>query len=223
MPPQPRWHYKQLETHMVEYIARPILFCRSLFGMVAVYNRLPQDVVDCSSVKLFHIKLIRMAKTHMISRGGIAYQRMFHTPCAWLQMWLQTPIVVVFHIICSMSCSGNRHLNSNGILEFEVSLWNTTLIFWSARWRRGRQSCASELVALRWFVFASVGRMWSVRLVRSFCVAFVLEPLNGPVPISYIFNIIIALNTSYSCSSCDFQARLHCQLILNIDSPYISS
>jgi hypothetical protein len=83
--PQPRWHDKQLETHIENCIARSTLFCRSLFGMVAVYNRLPQDIVESASVKQFQSKLTHMAK-QKCDHGCMAWQRIFHTPCAWMQM-----------------------------------------------------------------------------------------------------------------------------------------
>jgi hypothetical protein len=38
------------------------LHSRSIFGMVYVYNRLPQDVVDSKNVSIFQICLTRMAR-----------------------------------------------------------------------------------------------------------------------------------------------------------------
>ena len=82
--PQPRWHDKQLDSQIDGCSSRPVLFCRSLFGMVAVYNRLPQDIVDSTSVKQFQAKLTHLAK-QKCDHGCMSWQRIFHTPCAWMQ------------------------------------------------------------------------------------------------------------------------------------------
>ena len=83
--PQAAWHDKQLESHIEACTARPQLFCRSLFGMVAVYNRLPQDVVESTTVKQFQQKLTQIAKTKC-DNGCLSWQRIWHTPCAWTNM-----------------------------------------------------------------------------------------------------------------------------------------
>ena len=80
--PHPMWHDKQLDSQIEGCISRPTLFCRSLFGMVAVYNRLPQDIVESTSVKQFQSRLTQMAK-QKCDRGCMSWQRIFHTPCAW--------------------------------------------------------------------------------------------------------------------------------------------
>ena len=82
--PQPMWHDKQLQSHLDSCIARPLLFQRSLFGMVAVYNRLSQDMIDCTSVPQFQSMLTHIAKDKCAA-GGASWQRMFHTPGAWTQ------------------------------------------------------------------------------------------------------------------------------------------
>ena len=43
-------HPKQLETHLNICVARPNLYWRSLFGLVHVYNRLPDHIVATISV-----------------------------------------------------------------------------------------------------------------------------------------------------------------------------
>ena len=83
--PQAAWHDKQLESHIESCIARPQLFCRSLFGMVAVYNRLPEEVVESTSVKQFQQKLTSIAKAKC-DNGCPSWQRIWHTPCAWTHM-----------------------------------------------------------------------------------------------------------------------------------------
>ena len=80
--PAPMWHNKQLETHVDECVGRHGLFNRSLFGMVAVYNRLSQDMVDFPSVQQFQSNLTRMAKDKCAADSA-SWQRMFRTPGAW--------------------------------------------------------------------------------------------------------------------------------------------
>ena len=57
------WHDKQLDSKMDECNRRPALYKRSMFHMVDVYNRLPQDVVDIDSVSAFQSCLTRIAKS----------------------------------------------------------------------------------------------------------------------------------------------------------------
>ena len=80
--PAPLWHNKQLDTHMLECVARPILFNRSLFGMVAVYNRLSQEMVDFDSVQKFQTNLTRLAKVKCAA-GSSRWQQMFRSSGAW--------------------------------------------------------------------------------------------------------------------------------------------
>ena len=56
-------HSKQLYGHWVEVSNCRGLFSRSIFGMVDIYNNLPQHVVDASSVKCFQHYLIHIART----------------------------------------------------------------------------------------------------------------------------------------------------------------
>ena len=55
-------HNKQLYGHLPTVHLQMALYCRSIFAMVYVYNRLPQDVVDSPSVSIFQRKLTRMAR-----------------------------------------------------------------------------------------------------------------------------------------------------------------
>ena len=52
-------HTKQLDDRMLECNFRRVLFLRSLFGLTAVYNLLPQYVVDCSTVSQFQKELTK--------------------------------------------------------------------------------------------------------------------------------------------------------------------
>ena len=46
-------HNKQVESHMNRVTCRQDMYFRSIFGMVHVYNRLPQYVVDSMSITEF--------------------------------------------------------------------------------------------------------------------------------------------------------------------------
>ena len=55
-------HNKQLYGHSVEISHQRSLFNRSIFAMVDIYNNLPQEIVDASSVKIFQSLLTKVAK-----------------------------------------------------------------------------------------------------------------------------------------------------------------
>ena len=55
-------HNKQLYGHLPEANFQLALFCRSIFGMTYVYNRLPQEIVDNQTVSLFQNSLTRIAR-----------------------------------------------------------------------------------------------------------------------------------------------------------------
>ena len=57
-----RWHDKQLQSFIPQCTHRHALFQRSLFGMIEVYNRLPQWLVDKDTVQKFQTTLTQMAK-----------------------------------------------------------------------------------------------------------------------------------------------------------------
>ena len=59
---RPGVHNKQLYGHMLDVQFQHALHSRSIFGMVYVYNRLPQDVVDQISVPAFQRCLTIMAR-----------------------------------------------------------------------------------------------------------------------------------------------------------------
>ena len=70
MHPAVTGHTKQIYDHMPEYKFRRVMFCRSLFGMVTIYNLLPQYVVDCPTVSLFQKELTKIAKARCLN--GVA-------------------------------------------------------------------------------------------------------------------------------------------------------
>ena len=55
-------HSKQLYGHLMEIQFHHGFFFRSIFAMVYVYNRLPQHVVDCTTISEFQAKLTLIAK-----------------------------------------------------------------------------------------------------------------------------------------------------------------
>ena len=55
-------HNKQLYGHWLEVTQHRTLFRNSIFGMIDIYNNLPQYVVDAQSVSYFQRLLTKMAK-----------------------------------------------------------------------------------------------------------------------------------------------------------------
>ena len=55
-------HNKQIESRLYECVSRPVLFNRSIFGMVHIYNRLPQFFVDLENVSKFQHELTNVAR-----------------------------------------------------------------------------------------------------------------------------------------------------------------
>ena len=82
LPASPYWHNKQLDSHMDECHSRRQLYFRSMFGMVHVYNRLPQHVVDIDSVSGFQSCLTQMAR-EKCEAGVPNWQHIFHKPLAY--------------------------------------------------------------------------------------------------------------------------------------------
>ena len=76
------YHSKQIDSQLEKCIARHVLWNRSLFGMIHVYNRLPQEVVDLPSVSVFQTELTRMARTRCW-RGDANWKRAFHGCGEW--------------------------------------------------------------------------------------------------------------------------------------------
>ena len=72
----PPWHDKQIESHMQECIRQQVIFYRSLFGMVLVYNRLPQAFVNIDSVQSFQSALTHVARTSCLA-GSAGWRSMF--------------------------------------------------------------------------------------------------------------------------------------------------
>ena len=60
---RPGKHSKQLYGSFLEVQAQYELYKRSIFAMCCVYNNLPQDVVDATTVSSFQSLLTKMART----------------------------------------------------------------------------------------------------------------------------------------------------------------
>ena len=56
-------HSKQLYAHWLEVKEQRALFNRSIFGMVDIYNNLPQAIVDSISVSIFQGRLTELARS----------------------------------------------------------------------------------------------------------------------------------------------------------------
>ena len=56
------WHDKQIESFLDRVISRQPLYFRSLWGLVHVYNRLPQVFVDIDNVTTFQKELTHLAR-----------------------------------------------------------------------------------------------------------------------------------------------------------------
>ena len=72
-------HTKQLYGHWVEISHCQGLFTRSIFGMVDIYNNLPQQAADASSVTTFQQYLTHIARTKCQS-GDDAWSSAFCRP-----------------------------------------------------------------------------------------------------------------------------------------------
>ena len=55
-------HDKQLYGHLPDVSFQLVLYCRSIFAMTYVYNRLPQSVIDCRTISLFQRCLTKSAR-----------------------------------------------------------------------------------------------------------------------------------------------------------------
>ena len=67
---RPGTHNKQLYGHLHEANFQMALFCRSIFAMTYVYNGLPQNVVDCTTVSKFQRELILIARQGCLAGDG---------------------------------------------------------------------------------------------------------------------------------------------------------
>jgi hypothetical protein len=69
-------HNKQLYGHWLEATQHRTLFRNSIFGMIDIYNNLPQYVVDAQSVSAFQGLLTKMAKTRC-QRNDVDWESSF--------------------------------------------------------------------------------------------------------------------------------------------------
>ena len=68
-------HTKQLYGHILQADFQLHLHNRSIFGMVHIYNRLPQEIIDSETVALFQSKLTKLARSSC--KEELAWQAMF--------------------------------------------------------------------------------------------------------------------------------------------------
>jgi len=73
---RPDEHDKQLYGHILDVNFQHALHSRSIFGMVYVYNRLPQNVVDQPTVSAFQRCLTIMARD-ACNNGDLQWDQMF--------------------------------------------------------------------------------------------------------------------------------------------------
>ena len=71
-------HSKQLYGHDLSIHFQHSLHQRSIFGMVNVYNRLPQNVVDIDNIKSFQTVLTQMART-ACENNDVMWMKIFHS------------------------------------------------------------------------------------------------------------------------------------------------
>ena len=69
-------HTRQLYGHVLQVQAQHSLHARSIFGMVYVYNRLPQELVDCATISSFQSGLTHMARK-LCQDGDPAWLKIF--------------------------------------------------------------------------------------------------------------------------------------------------
>ncbi len=69
-------HNKQLYGHWLEVTQHRTLFRNSIFGMIDIYNNLPQYVVDAQSVSAFQGLLTKMAKARC-QRNDVDWESSF--------------------------------------------------------------------------------------------------------------------------------------------------
>ena len=76
------WHDKQIESYLSMCTGRRALYERSIFQMVHVYNRLPQEVIDIDNISGFQACLTSMAKRRCIA-GTSNWRQTFRTCLAY--------------------------------------------------------------------------------------------------------------------------------------------
>ena len=74
-------HNKQINNRRSEIIFNHGLFNRSVFGMVDVYNRLPQVIIDCESISDLQKELTVIAKRRCLD--GVAHWKYSFSSTHW--------------------------------------------------------------------------------------------------------------------------------------------
>ena len=71
-----REYNRQLYGHILDVQRQHSLHDRSIFGMVENYNKLPQEIVDCSNAKVFQKEMILIARIRC-NDGDASWKRSF--------------------------------------------------------------------------------------------------------------------------------------------------
>ena len=71
------FHSKQFELHFGEVCAHRKLYSNSLYTYILIYNRLPQELVDCKSVTVFQNRLTQLTKMRVQQDVAQAWRQAF--------------------------------------------------------------------------------------------------------------------------------------------------
>ena len=75
---RPTNHDKQIMDPVA--FNHPVIIKRSIFGLIRVFNGLPQSTVDAKTTRVFQKRLQSMAKA-AVRNGREDWERMFHADC----------------------------------------------------------------------------------------------------------------------------------------------
>ena len=70
-------HTKQVFSHTIECNFQWVLFNRSIFGLVAIYNQMPQEIVDKGTVRGFQSALTNIAR-EQCENGNQDWQKFYN-------------------------------------------------------------------------------------------------------------------------------------------------
>ena len=77
-----RYHTRMIESFHGTDCSKPGLYDSSIYTYIHVYNRLPQAIVDCTSVSAFQGKLTQVAKIQAQRDDTLAWRGAFQS-CAY--------------------------------------------------------------------------------------------------------------------------------------------
>ena len=85
----PPRHNKQLDNGRSQVVFSHAIFNRSLFGLVDIYNRLPQDIIDRPSFKEFQYDLTYVAKCRCVANMSdwkLSFNAYYHSNHAFVSV-----------------------------------------------------------------------------------------------------------------------------------------